>query len=383
MIVVALLAADGIGAAVGSSSAAGNAGNRLGRPTAADTAFAGPGPYAAGTMQLSLPDGDPVQVWYPASPGSIAGRAPVTASLHSWEPAPAAGAPTLAGLPSAIPTDSYADVPVATDTTSSGGPARGYPVVLVSQGYGSYPLQASYLTDHLASWGFVVASPENRASDLAAVLDGRATDDSTAYVGDLEDTVTLLRAEEHGPTFHGLLDLGEIGIVGASGGGSTAITVAGEPSIKAYVALAPDGGDPPPTDKPGLVVYGTADTVVQASTVQNLYSELRPAKDLVVLQGIDHNPFNTLCDVHDGTGWLTAALAGDTKAPGALGQLAQLAGTHCQTPVTDPSTAWAVVDQAATAELRYGLGVDATPVGLGTGLDHAFPDITVSFYEKS
>lgn len=251
LVALVLVCTDGIGVAFGSSSSTSNAGNNATHATSADTQFARSGPYAAGTTQFTLPNGDPVQVWYPVTPSSVSGKSPLTASLRTWEPAGAAEEPALADLPSAIPTDSYPNTPVATDTTATGGPASGFPVVLLSQGYGSYPMQSTYLTDHLASWGFVVASPENEASDLTAVLTGKATDNAAAYVTDLDDTVELLQEENTGAMFHDLLDLGEIGVVGQSGGGATAITLADNAPIKTYVALAPDGERHRPPPSPG------------------------------------------------------------------------------------------------------------------------------------
>ena len=47
-----------------------------------------------------------------------------------------------------------------------------------------------------------------------------------------------------------------------------------------------------------------------------------------------------------------------------------------------PATAQPLVLQAVTAQLRNGLGIDADPVGLDTGLDHAFPGVTASYYQR-
>jgi hypothetical protein len=55
----------------------------------------------------------------------------------------------------------------------------------------------------------------------------------------------------------------------------------------------------------------------------------------------------------------------------------------CSAPDISPPKAWPLIDQAVTAQLRWGLGIDKTPVGLGSGLDHAYPGVTVSVQSQS
>ena len=61
-------------------------------------------------------------------------------------------------------TDAYRGVPVSTD-----GP---FPVVLFSHGASSFRLQSTALTTHLASWGFVVVSPDYFERGLQSLLGG-------------------------------------------------------------------------------------------------------------------------------------------------------------------------------------------------------------------
>ncbi len=57
---------------------------------------------------------------------------------------------------------------------------------------------------------------------------------------------------------------------------------------------------------------------------------------------------------------------------------ASIATDGCSPPDISPPTAWPLIDQVVTAQLRYGLGIDTTPVGLGSGLDLAFDGVTAS-----
>jgi hypothetical protein len=47
-----------------------------------------------------------------------------------------------------------------------------------------------------------------------------------------------------------------------------------------------------------------------------------------------------------------------------------------------PGGFWAVVQHFTVAELRTSLGIDAQPVGLGTGIANAFPGIKVTYEQQ-
>jgi hypothetical protein len=59
-------------------------------------------------------------------------------------------------------------------------------------------------------------------------------------------------------------------------------------------------------------------------------------------------------------------------------QFLAIATDGCTAPDVYPTKAWPLIDQAVTAQLRWGLGIDRQPVGLGSGLDHAYPGVTAS-----
>jgi predicted dienelactone hydrolase len=113
-----------------------------------------------------------------------------------------------------------------------------HPVVIISHGLGSDRTSFIYLAQHLASHGFVVAVPEHpgsSSSQLQALLDGRAAEvtsprefiDRPLDIKFLLDELT--RLSQSNPTFQGRLNLQQIGVVGQSYGGYTALALAGAP----------------------------------------------------------------------------------------------------------------------------------------------------------
>lgn len=111
-----------------------------------------------------------------------------------------------------------------------------HPIVVISHGLGSDRFSFAYLAEHLASYGFAVVVPQHSGSDsnqLAALLAGRVRDITSPqeFVDRPIDVSKLLNKLEHlsrfDPDLRGRLDLQNVGIVGQSFGGYTALAVAG------------------------------------------------------------------------------------------------------------------------------------------------------------
>ncbi|MFN6559309.1 MAG: alpha/beta hydrolase [Nostoc sp. ChiSLP01] len=112
------------------------------------------------------------------------------------------------------------------------------PIIVISHGLGSDRTSFAYLAEHLASYGFVVAVPEHPGSDskqLQALFAGtadRVTNpreliDRPLDVKFLLDELTNL--SKSNPTFQGRLNLEQVGVIGQSFGGYTALALAGAP----------------------------------------------------------------------------------------------------------------------------------------------------------
>ncbi|MBW4445401.1 MAG: alpha/beta hydrolase [Spirirestis rafaelensis WJT71-NPBG6] len=110
------------------------------------------------------------------------------------------------------------------------------PIIVISHGLGSDRTSFAYLAEHLASYGFVVAVPEHPGSNskqLQALLAGTA--DTVTNPRELIDRPLdikllldeLTRLSQSNPTFKGRLNLEQVGVVGQSFGGYTALALAG------------------------------------------------------------------------------------------------------------------------------------------------------------
>ena len=367
-----MLAASGVvmGACSSSPAASGVPDGLPAAPTThQDTAFTAIGPYRAGVALETTSKGDPVVVYYPVDPAKTVGKPTYTINLLRWFTGSPTGAipQSLQSLPTTLSTTAYMGVPI-----SKRGP---FPVVMFSHGYGGYPEQSSFLTDHLATWGFVVVAPDHRSRDLKSVVSGKVGQGQND-VQDLRDALTFVRQLDHssGTLLSGKLDLARVAALGHSAGGGAAITFAGDRSVRAYVALAPAAGTPPPAGKPGMIMQGTTDTVVPEPGTLELYAKLGGPKRLVLIDGAGHNAFDDACTIGADQGGLVAFI-GKLPLPA---NFKAIATDGCSAPDVVPPAPWPIIDHTVVAQLRWALGIDASPVGLDHGLDRAFLPVGAS-----
>ena len=198
------------------------------------TSFSGLGPLGVGETTLTLPtDGASEEVWYPATKASVAGMPEATYDVATWLPPPLKKL-VPPGFSVTYPSGGVVGVPVA--------PGR-YPLVVFSHGYAGFRDQSTFLTAHLASWGFVVAAPDHDSRDLTEVLGGpTGATAKTTDVADLEATIALMRAENARASspFRGHVDTSLVGAVGHSAGGAAVEALAALAVISlVYVGVRP------------------------------------------------------------------------------------------------------------------------------------------------
>jgi pimeloyl-ACP methyl ester carboxylesterase len=147
-------------------------------------------------------------------------------------------------------------------------PGERFPLVIVSHGYPGSRTFLTYLTENLASKGYVVAAIDHTDSVFGEV---RAF--SSTLLNRARDQLFTIAALEQVPFLRGFLDATRVAIVGYSMGGYGALASAGAPyskqggaarlvpggyfepltagnlkapvSLKAIVAIAPWGAQPP------------------------------------------------------------------------------------------------------------------------------------------
>ncbi len=341
------------------------------------TSFAAPGPWKVGEVTLALPaSGGPVEVWYPASAAAVAGRTEGTYNVADWLPT---------GIEKLLPKGFAVSYP-------SGGvrgvaAARGsFPLVLFSHGYAGFRDQSTFLTAHLASWGFVVAAPDHYSRDLTAVLGGpTGAKTKTTDVEDLEATITLMASEDRDPSsfLYNRVDTALVGAVGHSAGGTAAEALAAtDRQVRVFIGLAgatvgsfgqtSSGPGSIVPRQQGMLMVGSADHVVDPATINAAYKAMNEPKRLIVLKDFGHLVFADLCEIGSSKGGLLRiAEELHLQLPSSLRTLAT---DGCLAPDASPPTAWPVIRQAVTAELRHAFGFDQSLSGLD-GLTKAYPTV--------
>ena len=308
--------------------------------------YALPGPFAAGVTTENLPEG-PVEVWYPVDRATTKGAPRDSYDIRDWLP-PALAARVPPGLGS-FTTDAYRDA-----APTKLGP---FPLVLFAAGLYSFRDQSTFLTSWLASWGFVVASPDftHDLTEFFANLGAEPPAGPSDYQV-LLDTENLVFQDSAAGTgvLSNLVRPGAIGIVGHSLGGLDAIQFAGRPEVAVYVALAA-GSSPPPPDlpaKPSLYMTGSEDRDVSPSWVKATYNAAPPPKTFVSLPKAGHLAFTDLCLInrgHGGVGAIGSAL--DMSLPAGAPFVGR-AVDGCDSDDLPAAAGFAVIRQDVTGELK-------------------------------
>ncbi len=184
-----------------------------------------------------------------------------------------------------------------------------YPLILFSHHSGGHRRSATYLANHLSSHGYIVAALDHSevvAPELAPKKGETAEEGSAraeAWIANRVPDVRFLL--DHVLSLEANLDAGQIGIVGHSFGGWTALaTPEVEPRIQAVVALAPGGASKP---KPGILrlsltfawsrevptLYLAAenDVPLPLDGIYELFEKTPAKKQMVVLRRADHLHF--------------------------------------------------------------------------------------------
>lgn len=369
LLALALLAAA---CGSGSGSSSGTTAPTIAAPTD-QAVYEGPGPYVPGTTTLDL-NGRKVEVWYPADPGTEAGKTKDVFDITTILP-DAVKSLVPPELNPLYETPAYRGLPV-----SAKGP---WPLVLFAHGFAAYPTMYTGILSHLASWGFVVAAPDFNERGLFAALTGtaKAGTDEAAVFGQTLELMTTQSATSGSP-FDGRVDTKNVATMGHSAGVGPTVGFATAPAVKTFIAMS--GGTPLEAakvpNKPGMVMTGGKDQVALLDRVRGLYDSMATPKRLVVIDDAGHNGFDDVCLIGaDKGGLLAIAAKVGLQVPDQLGRLFNdgctsdfLAATQVQPPEF----------HFTVAQLRWAMGIDPEPVGLGPGVVAAFLPTKVT-YEQS
>jgi hypothetical protein len=94
----------------------------------------------------------------------------------------------------------------------------------------------------------------------------------------------------------------------------------------------------------------------------------------VLIDGVGHNAFDDACTIGAAQGGLVAFIGKLPLPP----SFEAIATDGCNAPDVVPPAPWPIIDHAVVAQLRWGLGIDPSPVGLDQGLEQAFSPVQVS-----
>ena len=263
------------------------------------------GPYDVGVTTITINAGTErpltLDVWFPIAD---VGDAP----LHQY---------TL------IPGVYYESPDAVTATADQIAPDGPYPLVVYTHGSGGLRYIASYYTEAIASYGYIVAAPDHTGNTAAdRLLGSEAEFDVTALnrPNDVEAVINAMLDPTSTETagFVAAVDPDSIAVTGHSFGGFTALAVAGgyenplgsfvaDGRIDAIIPLAPATGDGTrlmsdagleSIQVPTLVMVGTKDSTTPVEPNVTRIWDLAKSEPLVRVELVDaeHQSFTDVCD---------------------------------------------------------------------------------------
>jgi predicted dienelactone hydrolase len=321
------------------------------------------GGFEVGVTTLDL-DGVPVEVWYPAAPGSTDGLTQDEYDMREWLP-PAEAAKIPDSETPLFSYDAYRDVDVADGS---------FPLVLFSHGMGGYRMQSSVLMAHLASWGFVVAAPEHPERGLSILVEtGAPTGDDGPQA--MRDTRDLMVAESAvaGGRFEGRIDGSKIAVTGHSAGGAAVLEVATDDGIATWMTFASGGfGSSGGPEIPSFMMAGTNDGIASVDQIESAFDRQAADKRFLAIDGMGHLGFSDICAIgRDRGGVLQIAVDNGVEVPEIL---MVLGNDGCTEDDMAPETGWPIVAHYTTAHLKQVFGFNDEGVGLGDDAGACFGD---------
>jgi predicted dienelactone hydrolase len=263
------------------------------------------GPYPIGVQTLQL--ADPARM-------NVQGTGPRPVTVEVYYPSTAAA---TAGVAKDVVNVLGIDI-VATPAFRDVARAPGtFPLVLFSHGNNGIRFQSFFFAAHLASHGFIVATPDHHGNTFVDTILG-VVDAASAANRPLDLSFLIDEFEDFnvatGNFFEGAIDPARIGVSGHSFGGYTAFAIAGgsfpvgtftDPRVKAILPQAPAAPFPDAffatISVATLIVGGSIDETTPFPANQQRPFDLLPSGAPVVglaqLHDAGHFTFSDFCEV--------------------------------------------------------------------------------------
>ena len=187
-----------------------------------------------------------------------------------------------------------------------------FPVVIFSHGNGGVRFQSVYMTEFLASHGYVVVAPDHTGNAAVTVINGKVITfniNSFAYgmidrVFDIKfilDQLAIFNEKGSGSFLSSHLDLNNIGMSGHSFGAYTSISVASRDNrIKAILPQAAPGYISENLKAPAMYMLSDKDQTIKETGNAGIKMEFNMTDSpafLVEFKNGGHFTFSNMCDI--------------------------------------------------------------------------------------
>lgn len=323
------------------------------RTVSSDTSVQGPWPAGSRTVKVN---GLTTEVWYPAVPGSEAGKAKDWIDTKEYLPDsnPDAKDPKFQ-------IDSYDGLPLDTEY----GP---YPVIVFVHGTGSFRTASHRLFTHWASRGFVVICADNPGINLGDMMSGGVAALATAkQAADTQKILSAVRSESEGLSFlAGHMATDRIGLAGHSAGGIAVSGLGDEQGVKVIITMASGGIQAGSSVESALVMGGMEDGAAREPIVRRGYNNTTFKKRLVLIPDAGHNVFLSTCDIQ-------------VESSVDLGGLESIANDGCGPQYMDPALSTPIVQFASTAAFEETLMCSTTAAGQIDTIESKYPGVDYEY----
>lgn len=345
-------------------------GSSTGGGTATGAAYRDAGPYAAGVTTIAMGERD-VEIWYPVEPGAVGGRSRDAYFIRDWLPDVIdALLPADANPP--FETNAYREAPASDD-----GP---FPLVVFAHGAASFRMQSTVLTTHLATWGFVVVSPDYLERGLGNAL-GQPPAEPLEDLVVTRSAVDLAKRENTtaGGLLEGVISADRVAITGHSAGGGSSFRFGSEPDVVTYIPLSAGSRSDPGSfpNVPSMWLTGDIDGIASVEGVVNAFESAASPSRIVIVEGGGHLAPTDLCRIGaSGGGVVQIGIDAGLPVPESLQRL----GTDgCQEGALPAEAGWPIFNHFVTAQLRWAFGLDDEPVGLSQDVQSDFPEANFTY----